>query len=87
MLTSTQESHSGSSPTERMKMKEDSRASTEKLMILPNHLPKRKESIPPMPLRVQQVWRGDRRRRGEFGVALPALGAGPRPCSSGGSFR
>ncbi|XP_031463118.1 formin-binding protein 4 isoform X1 [Phasianus colchicus] len=53
MLTSTQESRSGSSPTERMKTK-DSRVPTEKLMILPNHLPKRKESIPPMPLRVQQ---------------------------------
>lgn len=88
MLTSTQESRSGSSPTERMKMK-DSRAPTEKPTVLPNHhLPKIKESIPATPLRVQQVRCGGRKMKGgELGVALPALGAGPRPCGGGGSFR
>ncbi|XP_025902987.1 formin-binding protein 4, partial [Nothoprocta perdicaria] len=45
MLTSTQESRSGSSPTGRTK-RTDSRAPTEKPTVLLNHLPKSKESTP-----------------------------------------
>ncbi|XP_067151952.1 formin-binding protein 4 isoform X1 [Apteryx mantelli] len=45
MLTSTQESRSGSSPTGRTKRK-DSRPPTEKPTVLLNHLPKKKESTP-----------------------------------------